>query len=427
MKRNYDGSIRSTRNYPADYIPDVVNATIGKNAVNTGCTRRVGKSRRTKLRSLVNAMLSTKTFLYQSLGGTNALYNWRQGGGAFLTQYYSEGSATEYPQTITYPIYIYRLGVANGAMTDFPSSSTPYTSAPLICYRLQSTRASAGSSNIYKWTSWSSGQSVISAATNSDGPSGARFNNHNYQTCVIEETIDPFAAERIRHDSSTVKLLYTNPTQLSVPLVCGVIKFTKDTFCPPDEYGSNTDTNPYVAVNAIKANAGAYNISVPVPADGVVQRQYTDFWDHYIRQRDGHPLRSDPRSPTPRNVFNFVAKFARLVGSQQSIAYGTGTQAARAPTGIQHQHVERIAGMGWKNTSIHNVAESLQPQDDQNNFRDQIVRNNVGIFPKPTEQRWFMVSAWARRGTAAAESYDIGITPTFDISITQRFSIVDEL
>lgn len=404
-----------------DFIPDQSLGFYGpEDAIRaTKCRAYTGKRKRESIKKLVSWMLREKVFRYQSLVGNSATSSFRGGGSFNLTNIYITGTDNTYPQSIDYPIYIFRCSVPNGQQMDFPNVGSRTAIAPIIGYRLQSFRLNANTPNSYRWVTIVPQQNV-----NFQQPP---LNHLNIQACIDQDEPGEFSSNRIRHDYTTVAVHYTAPTALQCPLITGFVRFTRDEYCPPDEYVSVSDTPPYSVINSTRANAGSYNISVPVPTDGVDQMEYTAFWDRYITLREGHPLRRHLTfDNVPREVFKFERRpFVRTFGL-------ASTDVAGAPLGhgrIQHTHVDTLRSRGWKDTSISARKLHLDQNNDQanvldNSFATYSDAEMVGVFPKPTDQRWFMVSAFPRLGTLVMGTPSTAtLTPSFDISLTQKYSV----
>lgn len=398
----------------ADFIPEELDSFVGDRSLirATECKAYSGKKKRDRVKKIVDWLLASKTFLYQSLSGTDAASDFRKGGSLPLSSNYLGANITTYPLTINYPIYVFRCCTPNGEQEDFPSATTAYDCRPLIGYRLQSVKASATSPNIYRWVSIAPIQNVVSVA-NALG---------NIQGVLKQDKALNFRSPKYRHEYTRVQVLYTNPTSLQVPLVCGFVKFVSEDYAPPDEYVS-AGAALYTDVQALRANAGAYNINTPVTANNDVVQHYTDFWDKYWAQHDGNPLRKFiGDDPAKRSIFNWVGKpYVRSflpIPSDQPIITGTG--------GIQHIHTHTLAGRGWIDTSISSKRAQVQAANDQIDSGRLAAtlgqeQSFSGVFPKPDQQRWFMVSAFTRGGITGPTTA-VTYTPSFDISITQKFS-----
>lgn len=401
----------------ADFVPDAMDNYVGDGTLvrATECKAVTGRKKRDRLKKLVNWLLDSKTFLYQSLVGNNATANFRAGGSFMLNSFYAGTDPTNYPLKCYYPIYVFRCCTPNGEMVDFPTSTSISEARPLIGYRLVSTKASVTATNIYYWETINPNQN------------NTQYNGvfPNIQGVMQQDRSAVMYAPKYRHEYTQVKVLYTNPSQLQVPLVCGFVKFNRDEYAPPDEY-VNSNSNPqFQTVEALRANAGAYNVAAATKplADNDTVQNYTAFWDKYIVERDGNPLRKwIGNNADIKQVFNWVGKpYVRTflpIPTDQGIIQGTG--------GIQHIHQHTLRGRGWLNTSISAKRANVWPINDQNDSTDIAIATNSentfsGVFPVPMNQRWFMVSAWTRGGIGASQT-GIQYTPSFDITIQQKFS-----
>lgn len=406
----------------ADYYPQSMTDFLGDpSAIRaTACRTSTGRAKRDRIRKIVNWLMYEKSFRYQSLVGNSALSTFRANGSLQLSNYLSLGTASTYPQEIKYPIYIFRCGVPNGLQVDFPTASTAVDCRPLIGYRLTSSRASAGTPNIYKWETISPSQNCNMLAAPSTFT--------NIQGVVSQDDSNPFEAMKVRHDYSSCSVFYSAPSDIESTLVCGYVKFSRDDFCPPDEYVNASSVPPYNTVEAIRANSGAYNIAAatkPIPDQDAIQHM-TDFYDQYITNREGHPLRRYIGNDNQvRSVFSFVGKQHVKVFTPVS----TETKNGFAYTN-QHQHTDLMRSMGWMDTSISTKLAQLKPLNTQNDPLDAaaLTSNNTfaGIFPAPTRQRWFMVQGFVRSGTLETlppPPTDRAGLPSFDFSMQQKFSV----
>lgn len=376
---------------PTDsYIP------INGNVNSTYCRTRTGRSKRDRLRTLVQALLASKVYAYRSLN-----LGWRSTGSQFIE---TVSSSSGFPSIIDYPVFVFRLSAPNGNQSDFPTAATNTVVAPLIMFRLRSYQTSAGAALQFRWMSTNPyfNYSVSGSSSQTAFPNPQA----NAQVVVMEDSTTPFTDVRLKHEYSSIKLLYTNPIQLECTLECGVVKFTRDSYCPPDEYIDQA--GGWTTVNATRGNSGAYDIGVPVLPDGPTSQEMADFWEHYLTPRTGHPLQVDTRFPTPRPVFHWVSNFKRSFSAQTSTNLET--------SGVQHQHDEVYRSGVWNNTAI--------PQNATLNsgFWDQTPARDAGVFPKPNAQRWFMVTAWTRNGVVAPATLSANTSPSFDIDIRSKFT-----
>lgn len=398
-KRGRDGA--------ADLVPDQGGLYYGLSAPISQCRTITGYDKRPTLDYVMRQMLKTQVFQYQTLVQNDATGNWRSNG-SFRFNTYAQGTTLAYPLTINYPVYIFRIGVPNGRQT-VPSVATAVDGTvknmrPTMCYRLRSIQNSATSPVQFEWNS-------VDPSQNCSEPPYPAGTSYNMQSMVRGDDANPFETPAPIHNWSTINLLYTDATTIQTTLVCGLVKFTDSEFCPPD-FGYDGDVANNVQIT-YRGNSTNYT-----PTS---MNSFSEFWNHYINQREGHPLRYEEVGRPPRRVFNWLSKKVRTF--TPAVNYSLSTVAT--PTGLQHLHSETVRGMGPTNCSIGKAADLIVVPNRQAEVGPQIEQNEVGIFPARAEEgRWFMVQGWPRRGINPNSTNPNFNTnePTFDIRIRQSFS-----
>lgn len=394
----------------ADLTPEEGALILGNGAPISMCRTKTGYPSQPSTRALVDMLMKNYVFQYQSLVQSDATGNWRSNGSLKLNAFSrATGPVATYPLIIDYPVYIFRLGVPNGVQTinDTPTGRG-LAARPQIGYRLASVQNAAGEPTYYYWDSFGVSQNCTNQPYTDT--------TLNMQALVRADDQSVMNTSKPIHKWSTVDVLYTDATTIQTTMVCGLVKFTRPEFCPPD-YFYNGDT---ASTTPIPYRQNSNNL-----ADDVASRiQHSEFWQKYIDNREGHPLRYQETGQRPPNVFNWLSKKVRVFTPQLSINYGTGT--GNAPTGLQHKHHEFVHGMGMIDCSQDRLGNTVTVVNRQYEGGPTIDVSEVGVFPQdPTQERWFMMQCWPRRGinpTPTTPPFNIANEPTFDIRIRQGFA-----
>lgn len=401
------------RDTVADLTPEEGALIYGNGAPITVCRTKTGYPKQPSTRAIVDLLMKNYVFQYQCLVQSDASGNWRSNGALKLNTFSrATGPVATYPLIIDYPVYIFRLGVPNGAQTTNDVVNGRAVSArPVIGYRLASSQNAVGDPVYYFWDTFGVSQNCVNTPYTDT--------TLNMQALVRADDQAVMNTSRPIHKWSTVDVLYTDATTIQTTMVCGVVKFTRPELSPPDSFYNGDTATP----TTIPYRQNSNNL-----ADDVNSRvQHSEFWQKYIDNREGHPLRYQETGATPVRVFNWLSKKVRVFTPQISINYGTGTN--NAPTGLQHKHHEFVHGMGMMDCSQDRLGNIVPVVNRQYETGPTTEASEVGVFPQdPTEQRWFMMQCWPRRGvspTPTTPAFNPANEPTFDIRIRQGFSSVE--
>jgi len=408
MKRSGEAAA-ATDNYSAISLRNAVEpaeAFIGPNINATSCSTRSGKARK-RYSWIERQLMHTKVYNIQSVyedpetyrtRGTQVL-NFRQAG--------TLGSATDpgglFLNAISLPIYIFRLGVPNGAQQSFPTTNVSSVIRPLIGYRLHAGKLSGDTQYRYRWIRMAN---LIGNKTPNVDPLGLPV-----QQVVTEENQSVFAASSILHEASAFDLVYTAPTGRQSLLQTGVISFTREEYCPPDEFIGETG----IVYNTIRANSGSFSITPAVVANEADQNDYSEYWTEYIAARQANPATLIKSFPKCSPIMKFHSKWSKVFGSQSTDNVN--------PVGIQHHHTHVFNRQAWLNTSQQSRASLTRASLFETTPLYGNSNTLGGVFPEPQAQRWFFVSAFSQAQVKASTAeFDVVTDPSFDFRLRQKFS-----
>lgn len=404
-KRDFDGRIISSRQ--GQPIPEAQGEFIGPTINLTGCRTARGRVRPINKSRIIQKLLSEKTFTYQSLVGPDAASTAFFQSGFFPCNSLVTPGLGTFPHTIQHPVYVFRLGVPTGRQSTFPATATNNIAYPVISYRLTATRASANVPYLFYWKQVAPNQNVAPSAFNASqvlpiqGPS-------------TEDTIQSFNATELYHKWSSIDVLYSNPVSRPTALVTGVVSFTRDVYCPPDSYYDEG-----FGIQAYRANSGWQDAALPsnnVAPAFADQIDASQFWQDWLANRNGHPLRLQSSNPRPKPVLRWHQSWCKSFGAQLV----TNTNQV----GVQHRHSHLHREYAWHDTHVPDNNEMSAQTANGQRETNQITIRNCGVFPLPHKQKWFFLAAFNRSGVLTDPN--IAATPTFDIRIRQKFASYDE-
>lgn len=395
---------------------------VGETLNETFCAQKYERKDRVTTRRLANEIMNQKSYRIQSLNASNiAPYGsatYRGQGSQQLISVFYEGSENPvlYPQSVGLPMYVYRLGLPDGFQSNYPTANNQRNVTPIVAYRLWATKASAGAVWIYSWRPQAQQLNMLS-----------NFPDTGFLPIsfpVKTDTNQVFSANKFRHDSSVIDLLSFGARNRTTTINCGVVRFLDDAFCPPDEYYVNAANGYPTAVKAtLRTNSGSYcnAPSTVLLPDGVDLLETTQAYNQFWQAIEGHPLRKSTTYPAPRTVFAWEKRWSR--------SFGPGLTTDLDPTGIKHHHRLIYKPNRWYATAIKdgldNAGTALPGPDNVSRIVQSNMQEDVGVFPLPMAQRWFMVYATTQNGAWAKDTpFDPASMASFDIAIEHHVSYI---
>lgn len=377
---------------------------VGSKISATQCRTKTGRYKKQNYKGIVEALCYKYKYQYQSLIGTAAEDDSFRVNGLFdLRSRYLVGIPNTVPQRLALPIYCFRLNVPMCAyQSNLPSAGSNALVAPIIGFRLVAAKGATESTYTYKWEKVDVNQ-------------GLNPTNPNFGTgwVTYRDSDLLMATNKHRFDGCRAEILYTAPTTVPSSLTVSVVRFTRDSYAPPDEYYSGS------TIENLRPNSGAWDIAIPVPPDEPDRLDATAFWTQFVHNRDGHPL-ARMSLPYSRRLFTTEAS--------KTIDFSPGDTTNKLTTGLQHKHITSVKGGVWHTVSIEDKSISVPANNLNQDLTYQIPASTydnktIGLFPEPTQQKWLMVSSFTRQG------YDLNgvafnplVHPSFDIRINNAFT-----
>lgn len=394
---------------------------IGQTLNETFCSQKYERKDRTTTRRLAEEIMNQKAYRIQSLNASNiAPYGsgtYRGQGSQQLTSLFYEGAENPvvYPQLVALPMYVYRLGLPDGFQSNYPFPNDQRNVNPIVSYRLWASKASAGAVWIYSWRPQAQSLNMLSNRPDTG------FLPTAFTTKT--DTNQVFSANKFRHDSSVIDLLAFGARNRTTFISCGVVRFNDDAFCPPDEYYINAaDGYPSAVKATLRTNSGSYcNPLTPLIPDGVDLLETTQAYNQFWQAVEGHPLRKSTTYPAPRTVFSWEKRWMKTLGPS--------TTVDNDPTGIKHHHRLIYKPQRWYHTSIKdgldNSGTALPGPDNVSRIVQSNMQEDVGVFPLPMVQRWFMVYASTQNGAWPKDTpFNPDSMASFDIAVEHNITYI---
>jgi len=373
--------------YDGDAVP------VGSKSKISTCKRVYGSNRRMNLNSVVKDMLNEQEIGFQTLNQPFG-QNWKIACKNPLNMRWIVGGENTWTEPIGrslwFPVYIYRLSCPIGNQTN--QGTGGFSEAwPVVQYRLQGSQEADGDEWFYTWAPWD-------VANNMD----ETYPTRNTYNSIVEESL--FTCQKFYHEYSTIKALFTAPTEFSQKIDVNLVTFNND-FVPPDQYipnGTGTITT-FRADILDTASTAARN----------------EWYTNWLFNKMCHPcisVKNPPGLVGPR-PFNILQKHRMVLNIRDTTAAGT--------FGNSYVHTQVYKPHKWYNAVYpHITQQSEGPDVDpfgkvfQKRFQK---RDNSGVFPEPDKQVWLMISA----DQAYVGPINGAIAPTqeasFDIAIRSNF------
>lgn len=357
------------------------------------CTTKSGRYRSFGVQNVVKELMRENTLMFQCLnpvitGSTSYKYQ-----GSLPLNLRVSAASPANPRTYTYPIYVFRLNVPNGNQT--LAEDQPIVQ-PLIGYRLQAKYESALAPDwTYNWV-------PITI------PAGVGLSTNNVAKDVMYEGVVEMKATKIFHETSKIDVLLTAPKLAVADVEVSIVKFNEASFAPPDLYLDDVN-----AIQVFRNNSGYAPFGTPSEADENSSNAYYSNWLH---NATSHPLAIQPitrdlSGPKP---------FSKLQSWKYTLCARTTTSADLAP--VQHRHTHQLKAYTWHNTASIEGDRNAVPPEPVTQVQPIERGRTVGVFPRPEEQRWVMVSGWTKEFAPTATTPVPDYEPSFDIRITSKFT-----
>lgn len=381
------GNVTSHEGYDGDAMP------VGEKSKVVTCKRVYGSNKRMSLTAVVKDMLNEQEIGFQSLVAPFG-QTWKTSGKNPLNMRWIVGGEDVWVEPIGrslwFPVYIYRLSCPIGNQTN--QGTGGFSEAWPVCqYRLQGTQDSDGAEWYYTWVPWD-------PANNMD----ETFSTRNCYNSIIEESL--FTCQKYYHEYSTIKALFTCPTEFPQKVDVNLVRFNKD-YVPPDQYLPNgTGT-----ITTFRQDI------LDTPSTAARNEWYTNW----LFNKMCHPcisVQNPPGLVGPR-PFTIVQKHSMNLNIRDTTAFGT--------FGNQYVHTHVYKAHRWHNAMYpHITQQSEGPDVDpfgkvfQKRFQK---RDNSGVFPEPDNQVWLMISAQCGNVGAVNSAIAPTTEASFDIAIRGNF------
>lgn len=369
-----------------------------------GCTTRSGDRRRpVSLKRAVKELLVRNAFMFQSLNWSRISANYRVNGSYQLRAQFLTGTATTWPRSVLYPVYVFRLS-APGNGRAVHSGSVESQIDPTIAYRLR------GSQDIEDglWTfTWE------------EAPPSNNLQNIGYGDLSTDTTLNKaavieleaaFESGRICHESSDIQILYTGATTVPTDVSACIVRFDESDHAPPDVAQDGWIAGPPRAPRFVTIRENSLFSDV---SDNRLRADKLNAWLH---GKMSHPcaqqgrLRGLPGPPLWRES----SKFTKTLCARDLMSADTNA--------VQYLHRHLMYPKRWYDCVA--MPPAVPPVDGANEVTLNLVsvQNTVGVFPPVEQQQWLMVTGFARNPIAASGlAFSNTIDASFDISIRSMF------
>lgn len=375
------------------------------------CTTGSRRPKRVRLAPAIREILIRNCFVFQSLNWSRIANNYRTNGSMDLRSKYLDGSTLSYPKVMNYPVFVFRLSSPGSGYQYSYATNNHRKGAPLVCYQLCSVQNFANDALRYYWwnddTSAYGGNCPINIANNvGDALLPETGSTKNQAGGVDVEQIFK-NNQKYCHESSDIQVLFTAPKSAPMDIQVQVVTFDKD-YAPPDIYRDYTEVPTVLREINEGLNSG----------NNADSHTFADRVTNWLAGRMSHPCYQPiyQRGVTTKQFWYPKHSFTKTLTPAMNTSFDQNA--------VQYLHRHLHRPNRWYNCNVEperNPVTNGCPNEVSMN--PQTIQDQSGMFTKPEQTEWLMVSGFTRNVVGAEISEpSLTLDGSFDISIRSWFS-----